>query len=33
MQEVDAAFVRESLPQRDPEGHKGTFGKVHILAG
>lgn len=33
MQKVDAAFVRESLPRRDPEGHKGTFGKVHILAG
>lgn len=33
MREVDAAFVREALPQRDPEGHKGTFGKVHILAG
>lgn len=33
MQEVDAAFVRESLPRRDPEGHKGMFGKVHILAG
>lgn len=33
MREVDAAFVRESLPRRDPEGHKGTFGKVHILAG
>lgn len=33
MVEVTAGFVRDSLPRRDPEGHKGTFGKVHILAG
>ena len=33
MQPVDRAFVKAALPVRDPEGHKGTFGKVHILAG
>jgi NAD(P)H-hydrate epimerase len=33
MWEVTREFVRESLPVRDPEGHKGTFGKVNILAG
>ena len=33
MVQVDRAFVRAALPRRDPEGHKGTFGKVHILAG
>ena len=33
MTEVDRSFVRSALPVRDPEGHKGTFGKVHILAG
>ena len=33
MHPVDRAFVKAALPVRDPEGHKGTFGKVHILAG
>ena len=33
MTEVDRSFVKAALPLRDPEGHKGTFGKVHILAG
>lgn len=33
MTQVDRAFVRAALPCRAPEGHKGTFGKVHILAG
>ena len=33
MTQVDRAFVKAALPRRDPEGHKGTFGKVHILAG
>ena len=33
MTQVTEAFVRESLPVRDRNGHKGTFGKVHILAG
>jgi NAD(P)H-hydrate epimerase len=33
MRAVTREFVRESLPVRDPEGHKGTFGKVNILAG
>ncbi len=33
MTQVDRAFVKTALPCRDPEGHKGTFGKVHILAG
>ena len=33
MTQVDRAFVKAAIPPRDPEGHKGTFGKVHILAG
>ena len=33
MTEVTEAFVRRCLPVRDQDGHKGTFGKVHILAG
>ena len=30
---VDADLVRAILPKRDPAGHKGTFGQVHILGG
>lgn len=30
---IDAQFVREILPKRQPDGHKGTFGKDYILAG
>lgn len=30
---VDAELVRSYLPKRDPMGHKGDFGKVHILGG
>lgn len=30
---VDAATVRELLPPRPPNSHKGTFGKVMIVAG
>ena len=33
MIQVTDAFVKDSLPVRDRNGHKGTFGKVHILAG
>ncbi len=33
MTQVTKSFVKESLPVRDRNGHKGTFGKVHILAG
>ena len=33
MTEVKEAFVRRCLPVRDRDGHKGTFGKVHSLAG
>ena len=33
MTQVTAEFVRTCLPVRDRNGHKGTFGKVHILAG
>jgi len=28
-----AALVRESLPARKPDGHKGDFGKVLVIAG
>lgn len=33
MTQVTKAFVHSYLPVRDRNGHKGTFGKVHILAG
>ncbi len=33
MTQVTQAFVHRCLPVRDRNGHKGTFGKVHILAG
>ncbi len=33
MEEITRRVVRELLPQRDPEGHKGTFGKVLCLCG
>lgn len=33
MTQVDRTFVRDCLPVRNRDGHKGTFGKVHILAG
>lgn len=28
-----ATFVRETLPERKPDGHKGDFGRVLIIAG
>ena len=31
--EITRAYVKGILPQRDPEGHKGTFGKVYCLCG
>lgn len=33
METITAAFVRRCLPQRDPEGHKGDFGKVLCICG
>ena len=33
MFKVTRRYACGCLPPRDPEGHKGTFGKVHILAG
>lgn len=33
MTAVTQAAVKAWLPVRDRNGHKGTFGKVHILAG
>ena len=33
MVQVTQPFVHRCLPIRDRNGHKGTFGKVHILAG
>lgn len=31
--ELSCDFVRSILPFRDPDGHKGTFGKVLLLCG
>lgn len=33
MKEISASWVKNCLPVRDPEGHKGTFGKVYCLCG
>ena len=33
METITAAFVRQCLPRRDPEGHKGDFGKVLCICG
>ncbi len=30
---VDAEYVAERLPPRKPDGHKGTYGRVLIVAG
>ena len=30
---VDDAWVRERLPERDPNSHKGDYGRVLVLAG
>ncbi len=31
--ELTAGMIRSGLPERDPLGHKGTFGKVYCLCG
>ena len=33
VQKVEAAFVREALPPRKADGHKGDFGKLLIIGG
>ena len=33
MEEITAGLCRALLPRRDPEGHKGTFGKVCAIGG
>ena len=33
METITAAFVRQCLPRRNPEGHKGDFGKVLCICG
>lgn len=32
-QTVEAEFVREALPARKPDGHKGDFGKLLVVGG
>ena len=33
METITADMVRRLLPERNPDGHKGTFGKVYIYGG
>ena len=33
IRELDYEAVRAMIPNRDPEGHKGTFGKLLLLCG
>lgn len=33
MEIITRQLVRSMLPARDPDGHKGTFGKVHVYGG
>ncbi|NLU24988.1 MAG: NAD(P)H-hydrate dehydratase [Clostridiales bacterium] len=33
MKEITASYVKSVLPTRNPEGHKGDFGKVYCLCG
>lgn len=33
MELITPALVRSLLPRRPPDGHKGTFGRVHIYGG
>ena len=33
MRDIDGALVRELLPRRQADGHKGTFGRVYVLGG
>ncbi len=33
VQPIDAALAASLLPARDPRGHKGTFGRVAVVAG
>ena len=33
VKKLDAQKVRALLPDRDPSGHKGTFGKILLLCG
>jgi len=30
---LDANMAASLLPARDPRGHKGTFGRLHVVAG
>ena len=32
-QTIDRSFVKQTLPERKPDGHKGDFGRDYILAG
>nr|MDE7261260.1 NAD(P)H-hydrate dehydratase [Oscillospiraceae bacterium] len=33
MEPITRELVRSLLPRRDPNGHKGTFGKVYVCGG
>jgi NAD(P)H-hydrate epimerase len=30
---IDTEFIKDNLPRRKPDGHKGTFGSVIVVAG
>jgi NAD(P)H-hydrate epimerase len=30
---IDKEFIKDTLPKRKPDGHKGTFGSVLVVAG
>ena len=33
MEEITAALVKNLLPRRRQDGHKGSFGRVYVYGG